>query len=153
MLTRNLLLVAIISVVLGSLSFAGSASDAYRKACSSCSFDANGMIDSSCQSGYQSSGTACVSTSYPIMSAKYAKGECSAVDACASELRSCTAQYSGGSDKENCQEGSVGVCYSAADACVKSAAIKCGEIESPCPGSTATFILLLAGIGFVKIRG
>lgn len=134
------------------MAFAGCASDAYRKACASCSFDDNGRIDSSCQQGYQSSGTACVSTSYPIMSAQYAQGKCPGVDACASELRSCTAQYSSGNDKADCQEGSVGVCYAAADQCVKSAAIKCGEIEQQCPGSITVLVLLLLGAAFVSTR-
>ena len=132
--------------------FAGCASDAYHKACASCQFDAGGKIDSSCQGGYQSSGTACVSTSYPIMSAKYAKGECSEVDACAAELRSCTAQYSSGDDKADCSEGSVSVCYSAADQCVKSAAVKCGEIESPCKLPAAIFGMIFFGAGFAMQR-
>jgi len=132
--------------------FAGCASDAYRKACASCQFDTGGKIDSSCQGGYQSSGTACVSTSYPIMAAKYAKGECPAVDACAAELRSCTAQYSSGNDKADCAEGSLAVCYSAADECVKSAAVKCGEIENPCKAPAAMLGIILFGAGFAKFR-
>ena len=149
---RHHIFIAIVLLALGSVAFAGCASDAYRKACASCSFDASGKIDKSCESGYKSSGTACVSTSYPIMAGKYASGECPAVDACAAELSSCAAQYSTGNDSEDCREGSIGVCYSAADSCVKSAAIKCGEIESPCPGSSAAFILLLAGLGFASLK-
>lgn len=137
---------------LGGIAWAGCASDAYAKTCSSCPFDADGKVDQSCKSGYQSSGTTCVSASYPIMSAQYAQGKCPAVDACADELRSCTAQYSSGNDKEDCMEGSAAVCYSAADQCVKRAAISCGEIEKPCPGSAATFILLLCGALFVRLR-
>lgn len=139
--------------VFASAAFAGCAYSAYSRACTACTFDTNGKIDPECQSGHQASGTTCVSSTYPIMSAKYAKGECPDVDACASELRSCVAQYSGGSDLENCREGSVGVCYSTADVCVSNAAKKCGEIEAQCPGSSATFILLMLGIGFVRIRG
>lgn len=133
--------------------FAGCASDAYGKACASCTFDAGGKIDQSCMGGYKASGTTCVSVSYPIMAAKYAKGECPAVDACAEELSSCVAQYSSGNDKADCEEGSVGVCYAAADSCTSSAARQCGEIEKQCPGSGATFILLFAGLAFVKISG
>ncbi|MEW6722180.1 MAG: hypothetical protein AB1324_02880 [Candidatus Micrarchaeota archaeon] len=140
-------------LVLSGVVSAGCALDAYNKACASCQFDSNGKIDKDCQQGYQSSGTACVSTSYPIMAGKYAAGECPQVDACAEELRSCTAQYSSGNDKADCQEGSVSVCYSAADACVRSAARACGEIETQCPGSAAGFALLFAGIAFVKLRG
>lgn len=151
-ITKIFLFCLVLSLAAG-LAFAGCASEAYQKACASCSFDANGKIDSSCQSGYQSSGTACVSTSYPIMSAQYAQGKCPQVDACADELRSCTSQYSTGDDRADCQEGSVGVCYSAADACTKRAAIACGEIEKQCPGTTATFLLLFLGIGALKLKG
>jgi len=146
----------IFMLVLGLLishSFAGCAQDSYRKACASCPFDENGKIDKSCQSGYQSSGTACVSTSYPIMSAAYTAGKCPQVDSCAAELSSCTAQYSSGNDKADCQEGSTAVCYAAADQCVRSAARACGEIEKQCPGSAATFIALFAGLGILRMKG
>ncbi|MEW6749003.1 MAG: hypothetical protein AB1295_04825 [Candidatus Micrarchaeota archaeon] len=138
--------------VLAGAAFAGCALDAYNKACASCSFDDSGKIDRSCQQGYQASGTTCVSTSYPIMSGKYAAGECPKVDACASELRSCTAQYSSGNDREDCAEGSVSVCYAAADVCVRDAAVKCGEITQQCPGSSAGLILLVAGTLFFARR-
>ncbi|MFH0737766.1 MAG: hypothetical protein V1827_04140 [Candidatus Micrarchaeota archaeon] len=151
---RHQFMILIVVVLLSGAAFAAAdcAASAYRKACTQCEFDEDGMIDKACQSTYQSGGTSCVSMYYPIMSAKYAKGECPAVDACASELQSCVAQYSSGNDKEDCQEGSVGVCYAAADSCVRSAAVKCGEIENPCPGSSASFILLLAGIGFARLK-
>jgi len=139
--------------ILSGASFAGCAYDAYVKACSACTFDEKGRIDKSCQGGYQSSGTACVSTSFPIMSAAYTAGKCPQVDECAAELRSCTAQYVSGNDKADCQEGSVGVCYSAADACTSAAARSCGEIEKQCPGSGTGFVLLLLGAGFVGMKG
>jgi hypothetical protein len=142
-----------ILVLMAGAAFAGCASEAYSKTCASCAFDSNGKVDQSCKGGYQSSGTTCVSASYPIMSAQYAQGKCPQVDSCAEELRSCTAQYSSGNDKADCEEGSTAVCYSAADACVRSAATKCGEIEKQCPGSSAGFILLFAGLAFVKLRG
>jgi len=146
------LVVAMALLSLIGVSFAGCAQDAYNKACNSCSFDANGKIDKSCQGGYQSSGTTCVSTSYPIMAGQYASGKCPQVDACAAELQSCTSQYGSGNDKNDCQEGSMAVCYGAADECVKQAATKCGEIEKQCPGSSAAFVLLFAGFIFVKLR-
>lgn len=152
-MSHRILFVAVLGVLLAApLAFAGCASEAYSKSCASCPFDENGKMDQSCSSGYKSSGTACVSTSYPIMAAKYANGECPEVDACAAELSSCQAQYESGDDRTDCQEGSVSVCYASADACVKQAAIKCGEIEKQCPGSGAGLILLLLGVGFVKIR-
>lgn len=133
------------------LLFAGCAADAYSKACASCTFDSQGKIDQACSGGYKASGTACVSTSYPIMATKYAKGECSAVDDCTSELSSCVAQYSSGNDSADCKEGSVAICYAATDQCTKQAAVKCGEIGQQCPGSTAAFLLLFAGLAFVKL--
>lgn len=141
--------IKIIVLLFGLLSFAGMlhagcAQDAYNEACTYCSFDANGKIDQSCSGGHQAAGTSCVSSLYPIMAGKYATGQCPQVDACASELRSCTAQHSSGNDKADCQEGSLSVCYSAADACMKQAAIKCGEVEKQCPGPSA-FILLVLG--------
>jgi hypothetical protein len=152
MAIRNTIMVFAVLLVLASGAFAGCAADAYAKACASCSFDKDGKIDQSCSGGYQSSGTACVSASYPIMATQYAQGKCPQVDACADELRSCTAQYNSGNDKADCQEGSVGVCYAATDECVKQAAIKCGEIQKQCPGSSAAFVLLLAGFAYVRMR-
>lgn len=137
-------------LLLAGVSFAGCAYDAYAKACNSCSFDASGKIDQSCSSGYKSGGTACVSASYPIMAAKYAAGECPGVDACASELSSCSSQYASGNDKADCQEGSVGVCYKAADACVQSAAIKCGEVEKECGAPVGMILMALAGALFLS---
>jgi len=151
-ITKIILVGLVLSALAGAV-FAGCASEAYQKACASCSFDANGKIDDSCRQGYQSSGTTCTSTSYPIMSAQYAQGKCPQVDACAEELHTCTAQYSSGDDRADCQEGSVAVCYSAADACTRSAAKACGEIEKDCPGSSATFLLLFLGLGILKIKG
>jgi hypothetical protein len=145
-------LVLILVLAFASLAFSAScAKDAYDKACASCSFT-NGKIDRSCSDGYKASGTACVSTSYPVMAGRYATGGCPALDSCASDLSSCIAQYSSGNDSADCQEGSVAVCYAAADECTKQAAIKCGEIKSPCaaPGG---FLLLFAGLAFVKING
>lgn len=152
MAIRNTVMVFAVLLVFASGVFAGCASDAYAKACASCSFDGYGKIDQSCSGGYQSGGTACVSASYPIMAAQYAQGKCPQVDSCADELRSCTAQYNSGNDKADCQEGSIGICYAAADQCVKQAAVKCGEIEKQCPGSSASFILLFAGLGYVAIK-
>ena len=132
----------------GMIFAADCAAKAYRNSCAGCTFDANGKMDRSCSDGYKSSGITCTSTSYPIMSGKYAAGQCPAVDACTGELSSCVAQYSSGNDKADCAEGSVAVCYSASDACVKSAAIKCGEVENPCGG---TALILLGALGFVFI--
>jgi hypothetical protein len=153
MISKTIVIFVLAVLLSASLSFAASCSaDSYRKVCSSCPFDKDGKVDQSCSGGYKASGTACVSASYPIMAGKYAQGQCPQVDVCAAELRACSSQYSSGNDKADCEEGSVAVCYAAADQCVQSAAAKCGEIEKQCPGSSATFILLLAGLGFVRFR-
>jgi len=132
-------LIALISAV----SFAGCAADAYRSACSSCQFDANGKMNQACYASYQGSGTACTTGKYPITSAKYSAGNCSQVDECISQLSSCTAQYKSGNDSADCQEGSLSVCFSAADSCMQSAAARCEGVQSPC-GTTA--MILFAGV-------
>jgi hypothetical protein len=151
---KALLVIALIGLLAVSVSFAASCSaETYSKVCSSCPFDKDGKVDKSCSDAYQASGTACVSIAYPIMAGKYAQGQCPEVDACADELRACNAQYSSGNDKEDCAEGSKSVCYAAADQCVQTAAIKCGEAEKQCPGSSAGLVLLLLGLGFVSLKG
>jgi len=148
---RKMLVLALFGLLVGA-SFAGCASEAYSKSCASCSFDANGRMDQSCSSGYKNSGITCTSTSYPIMSTKYAAGQCPQVDSCASELSSCVAQYSSGDDRADCQEGSVSVCYSAADSCTKRAAIACGEVEQQCGPPTFILMGMLALAGFAYYR-
>ncbi len=138
-------------LLFAGVSFAGCALKAYQDACYSCSFDANGKIDQSCSSGYQASGTACVSTTYPITAGKYALGQCPKIDVCASELRSCTSQYSTGNDKEDCSRGPLQVCYANADTCVAQAAIECGDTpqRSQCLPSFA-LLAVLAGALFIS---
>ncbi|MCC7569780.1 hypothetical protein KO465_00355 [Candidatus Micrarchaeota archaeon] len=122
----------------------------YRNACANCQFDVNGKIDSACSENYKQSGITCVSTTYPIMSAKYAAGECPAVGTCSSQLQSCIAQMQSGNDKQDCSEGSVGMCYATADLCIQKASNTCAEIvpPNPCWGSTS-LILLIGGLVFV----
>jgi len=148
----TMILIGLVLLFMVPVAFAGCASESYAKACASCSFDAQGKIDQSCKDGYKSSGTACVSTSYPIMAAKYSAGNCSQVDECASELQSCVAQYSTGNDSADCKEGSVAVCYSSADICTQSAAGKCSDLESPCKAPAAIFLLMLGGALFYSRR-
>jgi len=125
------------------------AADAYSRSCAGCSFDSNGKIDQKCYQEKKSAGIACVSSSHAIASAAYAAGKCPGIDACASELQSCQAQYSSGNDKADCAEGSVSVCFSASDHCVDRAAAECGEKPPSCTGAPALIMLVFAGIGFV----
>lgn len=138
-----------ILLVVASVSFAGCASDAYAKACSNCKFDQYGKMDQSCYQGYQASGTACVSAQYPVMSAKYAAGQCPAVDACTNTLTSCNDAISSGNDSEDCQGQVKAQCFHDADTCVTHAAMDCGEQVKIC---TPSFLLLFAGIGALMMK-
>ncbi len=140
-----------IFVLAGSFS-AGCISDAYAKACASCPFDEYGKMDSSCYEGYKASGIGCLSTTYPIVSAKYARGECQQINGCLSQLESCKASYSTGNDEADCREGSVRSCFSAADACIKNVAFQCGKVEEPCRGSLLGMLILLVLAGIAKYR-
>jgi hypothetical protein len=151
-ITKTMMVFAILLVLISG-SFAGCASEAYAKTCASCGFDKDGKVDQSCSEGYKNGGTACVSTSYPMMAAKYAEGKCPQVDTCADQLRSCISQYNSGNDKADCAEGSAGVCYATTDACIKSAAAKCNDLEAEtCPNPIEIFSFIFAGLVFVKIR-
>ena len=87
------------------------------------------------------------------MSGKYALGQCPGVDSCANELRSCTSYHGTGNDQADCAEGSMGRCYAAADQCVKSAAVTCGELQdyNMCGAPAAMMFLLFAGIGYAAM--
>ena len=149
---KKMLVLALFGLLIGASFAATCAADAYRRSCSSCSFDANGKMDRSCSDGFRSSGITCTSTAYPIMSTKYAAGQCPQVDACAQELSSCTAQYASGDERADCQEGSVAVCYAAADECTKKAAIACGEVEQQCGAPSFILMGMLALAGFAYYR-
>jgi len=150
----NLLFVFGFLTLLNTLS-ASCIAEAYSKSCSSCPFDEYGKMDSSCYNKYKSSGITCLSATYPLASAKYAQGICPQIDSCLSNLESCKAQYSSGNDRADCQEGSVSVCFASADACVRSAALKCegieGELE-PCRSSLLGMLVLLVLVGIAKYR-
>ncbi|VVB98176.1 Uncharacterised protein [uncultured archaeon] len=127
------------------------AAQAYSKACASCPFGPDGKIDQSCSGGYQSSGVACSATAHPIANAQYAAGKCPQIQSCIDELNSCKAQYSSGNDSADCQEGSVSVCFSAADSCVDHAAAECGEKPPECKTPAALLLLPLLAAGFLKL--
>lgn len=137
---------------LAGFAFAGCSENAYRSACSSCSFDANGRIDQQCMSAQKSGGIACVSSSYPLMAAEYAQGKCPQVDQCASDLQACLSQVGSGNDRADCAEGSATTCYATSDICVRQAAAKCPP-QQPCQAPAALIMLVIGGVflaGFVR---
>jgi hypothetical protein len=149
---KKMLVLMLFGLLIGASFAAACAANAYSQSCSSCSFDASGRMDRSCSDGYKQSGITCTSTSYPIMSGKYAAGQCAQVDECASELQSCVAQYSSGDERADCQEGSLAVCHAAADECTRSAAAACGEVQSPCSAPSFVLMGVLALAGFAYYR-
>ncbi|MEM2948555.1 MAG: hypothetical protein QXG02_03425 [Candidatus Anstonellales archaeon] len=140
-----------ILVLIGAAyAFVGCASDAYKQACYNCHFDENGKIDEACLEKYKQEGIACTSKAYPIMSAKYAAGQCPDVQVCASELQSCIHRHSTGNDKLDCEGIEVFGCYYDADICTRKAAEKCGETIYACPAFILAFLFISAGL--VKYR-
>jgi len=149
----TLMRIAYIMLIIGLLAgsaFAGCAADAYRKSCASCQFDQNGKMEESCYQGYKASGISCTSAAHPIASAAYAQGKCPGIEACASELGSCNAQVSSGTDKATCEEGSANTCYAAADICVDQAARECGEKATECKAPESFILLTLLGAFFYR---
>lgn len=149
-MAKTILFGTVIALLLFSgAAFAGMtcSADAYRNSCAQCTFDANGKIDQKCYQEKKSAGIGCVSTSHAIASAAYAQGKCPGIDTCASQLQACQAQAGTGNDKADCAEGSVSVCFAAADNCVDSAARECGEKPPECKGP-AGLIMLIVGLAF-----
>ncbi|MCX6772575.1 MAG: hypothetical protein NTV88_02280 [Candidatus Micrarchaeota archaeon] len=152
--TTKILTIATALLFLAGIAFAGCSENAYRNACASCPFDANGKIDKDCMSGQKSAGIGCVSASYPFMAAEYAQGKCPQVDVCASQLSQCLSQMGTGNDKADCQEGSATTCYAISDQCVQSASGKCPPpVPSPCGAPPALIMLVIGAVflaGFVR---
>ena len=138
---KLLIFVLAIFAVMAVAFAADCAASAYAKACASCAFDENGRIDQACYGGYKASGTTCTMAAYPITAGKYQAGECPQLGACIDELNSCVNQYKSGNDRADCQEGSVSVCFAAADRCTTRAAVDCGEIQDPCAGASSFIVL------------
>jgi hypothetical protein len=141
-------------LLLSGAAFAGMtcSADAYRNSCAGCAFDANGKIDQKCYQEKKSAGIACVSASHAIASAAYAAGKCPGIDTCASQLQSCQAQMSSGNDSADCKEGSMNTCFAAADICVDSASLECGERPTECkaPGALIMLVVGLTFVGFAR---
>ncbi len=150
---RIILGLSILFVLTANIAFAGCASDAYGRACSSCDFDKDGKIDQSCSSTYQAAGTTCISATYPAIAAKYAAGQCPALKQCISDLTACNAYYSTGNDSADCQNGSKMTCYENADVCVANVDLhQCGNEMKLCPSSIFAFTLLFVGFCFVRLK-
>ena len=136
-------------LVFAGIAFAGDCSiNAYRASCSQCKFDSAGKIDSDCAKAQQAAGTACLTTSNPLLAKAYAEGKCPQIDACISELNSCKTEYSTKNDSFDCKEGSVSTCYTGADQCVVSAGAKCAP-PPECKAPTG-LILLVVGAVFLS---
>ena len=141
---------ALALLLLSGVTFAGMtcAASAYRDSCAQCPFDSSGKMDKKCYDDKKAAGIACVSGAHAIASTQYAMGKCPGIDACASELQACQAQASSGSDKANCEEGSMATCFAVSDICVDKAALDCGEKPPECK-APAGLILLVVGMAFV----
>ena len=150
---KKMLILALFGLLVGS-SFAGCIFTAYLDACSHCSFDENGKMNRSCSESYKQSGIACTSAKYPIMSTKYAAGQCPQVDACTSQMQACINQRTSGSEKADCEGSTIQeMCYATGENCVAEAAKACGEdlTTELCPLNM--MVLMLVGLaGFAYYR-
>jgi len=98
---------------------------AYTRQCTECGFDSNGKSNQACQDMHQNKGKACVGTTYPGASAKYALGMCPAVDACVNQLKGCVALKCPGSDLDDCKSFACRSCFEESDRCIARAAKDC----------------------------
>ena len=107
--------------LIGTLSAATTCSaEAYAKACSKCSFDSYNKMNKTCYDDYISSGSGCLSSSYPVLAASYKAGKCPQVDTCKTNLDICKGALSSGNDKADCNVAAMKECYSEADKIIKS---------------------------------
>jgi hypothetical protein len=148
-MARTMMFAVLALIALVSVSSAGCAATAYQQACRMCNFDAQGKMNQTCFQGYQTSGTACVSTSYPVAAAKYAAGQCPEIDKCTNTLQTCKASVTSGNDSQDCQEGLVAQCFQDADKCMAGAAVDCGD-KNPCASAPAGVVLLGATFYYGK---
>jgi len=132
-----------------SLSFAADcAREAYVKSCSQCTFDESGKMEQSCYDSQESAGQSCFAATYPIASAKYANGECPAIDKCTAQLQQCKAALTSGNDKTDCEQAYLADCFYQADVCMADAAKECDVEIKPCP--FALIMIAMLGFGFMK---
>ena len=145
-------LVLLVFVFSGSVFAISCAQDAYRKSCANCPFDnETGKMDTACYKNYQSGGTGCVASSFPIAAMQYSKGNCSGIDACAEMLTACKAGYTLDNDKMDCEGQGVPSCFADADKCVENAAKACeGNPLAALPDTKMcpVGLILMAGLLF-----
>jgi len=104
---------------------AGCATEAYASNCNTCSFSADGKVDSTCSGYYTGSASSCYIANYPNMSVVYNRGNCTEIDACKSQLASCVDASKTGDDRADCSSGVVTHCFAAGDACMAQANAVC----------------------------
>jgi len=88
---------------------------AFTNYCSQCTFDANGMIDESCQKGHENKGIVCMTITYPAMAAMNKLGTCPAVGTCAAALKACVAVRCPRTDMQDCVSATCKSCFGEGD--------------------------------------
>lgn len=103
------------------------ASGPFIKACSACTFDANGKMNQACWKSYESEGQTCLATSYPMMALKYGLTGCAQLDTCVQRLSACKEAHKSGSDAADCNNAAMINCFTVADNCAERASAVCAD--------------------------
>jgi hypothetical protein len=126
---RNFIILFSILVLFAGISSASTVSvDSFTKSCNTCSFDSSGKMDKACWEEIQDGAKVDLAVAYPGMSFKYQwGGGCKPLDQCIAALQSCNSLQTSGSDRTDCSQGNVIVCFKMADACAEAANKICSE--------------------------
>lgn len=117
-----------IIIMAGAASAAAAcASEPFAKACSACTFDANGKMNQACWKSYESEGQTCLATSYPMMALKYQFSGCEQLDTCVQRLSACKEVWKSGSDAVDCKSVGMINCFKTADICAERANAVCAD--------------------------
>ena len=106
---------------------AACASEPFLKACSACTFDANGKMNEGCWKSYESEGQTCLATSYPMMALKYQFSGCEQLDTCVQRLSACKEAWKSGSDAVDCKSVGMIDCFKRGDICAERANAVCAD--------------------------
>lgn len=106
---------------------AACASGPFLKACSACTFDANGKMNEACWKSYESEGQTCLATSYPMMALKYQFSGCEQLDTCVQRLSACKEAWKSGSDAVDCKSAGMINCFIVGDTCAERASAICAD--------------------------